>query len=253
MARHGPMVLATCRAVLKGEHDVEDAFQTTFLVLAKKAQSIRGGDTLGGWLHRVAYRAAVEVKAEAKKRRLREAEARAMAVSGASCPGHETGHDLRPVLHEEIDRLPESQRLPVVLCDLEGLTYDQAADQLRCTVPTLRCRLAKARQRLKGRLTRRGFAGPALGAALAAKGASASVPPVLIRSTVLVATGGPASSGVVLLTQVLLRKMLMTQIKFGTTAALAAVARLPPLSSPPAAGNPTTPSRPSTRRPTSPA
>ena len=74
--RHGPMVLATCRAVLNSEHDVEDAFQTTFLVLAKKAHSIRRGDTLAGWLHRVAYRAAVQVSVEAKKRRRKEAEAR---------------------------------------------------------------------------------------------------------------------------------------------------------------------------------
>ena len=157
VARHGPMVLATCRAVLKSEHDVEDAFQTTFLVLARKAHSIRAGDTLGGWLHRVAYRAAVQAGVEAKKRRRKEAEASAMAPFSASRPDLETDHELRPFLHEEINRLPESQRLPVVLCDLEGLTYNQAADQLRWTVPTLRCRLARARQRLKGRLLRRGF------------------------------------------------------------------------------------------------
>jgi Sigma-70, region 4 len=147
-----------------------------------------------------------------------------MAVSRASRPGHETEDDLRPVLHDEIDRLPESQRLPIVLCDLEGLTYDQAARQLRWTVPTLRCRLAKARQRLKCRLTRRGFVGAAAGAALAAKEARAVVPPVLMRSTVLAATGASASAGVALLTQVLLREMLMTKVKFVTTAAPAALA-----------------------------
>ncbi len=157
VARHGPMVLATCRAVLKSEHDVEDAFQTTFLVLAKKAHSIRGGDVLGGWLHRVAYRAAVQVSVEAKKRRRQEAELSAMGSRGASVPDHETDIDVRAILHAEIDRLPERQRLPVVLCDLDGLTYNQAADRLHWTVPTLRCRLARARKRLKGRLTRRGF------------------------------------------------------------------------------------------------
>ncbi len=136
VARHGPMVLATCRAVLKSEHDVEDAFQTTFLVLARKARSIKGGDALGGWLHRVAYRAAVQASVEAKKRRRKEAEASAMALSDASGPGLEGYHDFRPILHEEIDRLPESQRVPVVLCDLQGLTYSQAAEQLRSTVPT---------------------------------------------------------------------------------------------------------------------
>ena len=174
VARHGPMVLATCRAVLKNEHDVEDAFQTTFLVLAKKARSIRGGDALGGWLHRVAYRAGVQASVEAKQRRRKEAEASAMAPLECVTSRVRDRPRLRPILHEEIDRLPEGQRLPVVLCDLEGLTYEQAAEQLRWTVPTLRCRLAKARQRLKGRLTRRGFAAPAVGARLAAKGASAA-------------------------------------------------------------------------------
>ena len=111
-----------------------------------------------------------------------------------------------------------------MLCDLEGLTYDQAADRLRLTVPTLRCRLAKARQRLKGRLARRGFAAPAVAAVVAADGAQAAVPPLLLRSTVLVATSGSASSGVALLTQTLLREMLMTKIKLTATAALAALA-----------------------------
>ena len=170
VARHGPMVLATCRAILKNEHDVEDAFQATFLVLARKAGSIRGGDALGGWLHRVAYRASVQASVEAKKRRRKEAEAAAMAPSDTSHPGLGTDHDLRPILHEEIDRLPEAQRLPVVLCDLEGLTYEQAAEQLRWTVPTLRCRLSKARQRLKGRLTRRGAAVPVVGAPWSPRG-----------------------------------------------------------------------------------
>jgi RNA polymerase sigma factor (sigma-70 family) len=223
VARHGPMVLATCRAVLRNEHDVEDAFQTTFLVLARKAHSIRGGDVLGGWLHRVAYRAAVLASIEAKKRRRIETEAKAMAPLDASRPGLENDHDLRPILHEEIDRLPESQRMPVVLCDLEGLTYGQAAVQLRWTVPTLRCRLAKARQRLKGRLTRRGFAAPVVGAALVPGGARDAVPAALIRSTVLAATGGSASAGAAILTHILLRKMLMSKIKLTAKAALAAL------------------------------
>ena len=224
VTRHGPMVLATCRAVLRNEHDVEDAFQATFLVLAKKAHSVRGGDALGGWLHRVAYRASVQASVKARIRRRKEAEASAMATLDATRPAHPPDHDLRPILHEEIDRLPESQRLPVVLCDLEGLTYERAAEQLRWTEPTLRCRLAKARQRLKARLARRGITALAVGASLVPKGASASVPPALIRSTVLAATGGSASAGAALLAHTLLRGMLMTQIKFASMAALAAVA-----------------------------
>ena len=91
--RHGPMVLATCRAILKNEHDVEDAFQATFLVLARKAGSIRVGDALGGWLHRVAYRASVQASMEAKRRRRKEAEASAMAPSDASHPGLDADPD----------------------------------------------------------------------------------------------------------------------------------------------------------------
>jgi len=223
VARHGPMVLATCQAILKNEHDVEDAFQATFLVLARKAGSIREGDALGGWLHRVAYRASVQASVEAKKRRRKEAEAAAMARSDMSHPGRGSDHDQGSILHEEIDRLPEAQRLPVVLCDLEGLSYEQAAEQLRWTVPKLRCRLSKARQRLKGRLTRRGAAVPAVGAPLVAKGAATAVPAALSRSTVLAATGGPVSTGAAILSCTLLRGMLTNQIKLATTAALTAI------------------------------
>jgi RNA polymerase sigma factor (sigma-70 family) len=224
VARHGPMVLATCRAVLSSEHDVEDAFQTTFLILAKKARSLRGGDALGGWLHRVAYRAAVLASVEAKKRRRKETEASAMAPLDSAGSGRETDHDLRPILHEEVNRLPHRQRLPVVLCDLQGLSYAQAAEQLRWTLPTLRCRLAKARARLKGRMVRRGFGVAALSAALPSSEASAAVPAALMRSTVLAATGGPASAGAALLTHALLRKMLMTKIQLAFAAVVAALA-----------------------------
>jgi RNA polymerase sigma factor (sigma-70 family) len=218
VSRHGPMVLATCRAILKNEHDVEDAFQATFLILARKAGSIQGGDALGGWLHRVAYRSAVQASIEAKRRRRKEAEAQAMALPDASRP--DSTHDLGPILHEEVNRLPEALRLPVVLCDLEGLTYEQAAEQLRWTVPTLRCRLARARQRLRDRLTRRGLSAPAIPLVLAP---SAIVPPALVRSAVAAATGGAASAGAAAITQTLLRGMLMTKLKIVSTAALAAL------------------------------
>jgi RNA polymerase sigma factor (sigma-70 family) len=223
--RHGPMVLATCRAVLRNEHDVEDAFQATFLVLAKKAGSIKGAEALGGWLHRVAYRASVQASVQARKRRRKEAEASAMAPPDASRPALEVDHDLRPILHEEIERLPEGHRLPVVLCDLEGLTYEQAAEQLRWTVPTLRCRLAKARQRLKGRLTRRGLNPLAVGPFVVPKSSAlAIVPPALLKATVHAATGGSASAGAALLTHTILRGMLMTKLKIAGTATLASLA-----------------------------
>ena len=219
VARHGPMVLATCRAVLKNEHDVEDAFQATFLVLARKAHSVRGGEALGGWLHRVARRASVQAGVEAKRRRLKEAEASARRIPNRAEPDPE----LAALLHEEIDRLPESRRLPVVLCDLEGLTSEQAARHLRWTEPTVRHRLADARKRLKVRLTRRGVMAPTIGA-LVTSSASAAVPPLLARMTLSAATGGTASAGATLLAHIVLRGMLMTQIKIATTAALAALA-----------------------------
>jgi RNA polymerase sigma factor (sigma-70 family) len=215
IGRHGPMVLTICRAVLRNEHDVEDAFQATFLVLARKAGSIRGSEALAGWLHRVAYRASVQASVEQTRRRRKEAEA-AMARGNAS--GIDQQSELAALLHEEIDRLPESHRLPVVLCDLEDLTYEQAAEQLGWTVPTLRNRLAKARQRLKDRLARHGMIAPAIVAA------PASVPPALARMTLSAATGGSASAGATLLTHLILKGMLMTRLKLISTAALAALA-----------------------------
>ncbi len=223
VGRHGPMVWATCRAVLRNEQDAEDAFQATFLVLARKAGTVRGGEALGGWLHRVAYRASVEASVAARRRRRKEAEAAIMGPSDRLGPDPALDFDIRPVLHQEIDRLPEGQRLPVVLCDLEGLTYEQAAERLGWTVPTVRTRLAKARRRLKGRLIRRDVTVAAVAAALVPVAVAAAVPAALIRSTVLAATGGTATAGAALLTRTLLEGMLMTKLKFAATAALAAV------------------------------
>ncbi|WP_435011014.1 sigma-70 family RNA polymerase sigma factor [Tundrisphaera lichenicola] len=222
IGRHGPLVLTTCRAVLKSEHDVEDAFQATFLVLARKAGSVQGVESLGGWLHRVAYRASLQLAREESRRRRKEAEASAMTFPVASHPGPDP--EWKPILHEEIDRLPKSQRLPVVLCDLESLTYQQAADQLGWTVPTLRCRLARGRQKLRDRLSRRGITASAVVALMAGSSASGSiVPALLVRSTVAAGTRGVTSAGVLALTQIILRGMLMTKIQMGTTALLAAL------------------------------
>jgi RNA polymerase sigma factor (sigma-70 family) len=211
--RHGPMVLTICRAVLKNEHDSEDAFQATFLVLARKAGSIRGADALGGWLHRVAYRASVQAGIEAANRRRKEAEAQAMAAQIS--PKAANDQELQTLLHEEINRLPESQRLPIILCDLEGLTYEQAANQLQWTIPTLRNRLARGRQNLKTRLTRQGLMVPAIAGL-------ASVPPSLLKTSLSAATGGAISTGASLLARILLKGMLMTKLKVAGTLVIAA-------------------------------
>jgi RNA polymerase sigma factor (sigma-70 family) len=219
VARHGPMVLATCRAILRHEHDVEDAFQATFLILAKRASSVRAGDALGGWLHRVAYRVAMEASAAATQRHRRESGALAMAMTIPSRMDSGLEPDVRAIVHEEIDRLPDRHRLPVVLCDLEGLTYEQAAGRLRWTVPALRCQLAKARQRLRDRLRRRGVTG----AALASSNASAAVPASWAESVVVAATGGASSLAAVAISQTTRRGMLMTKLKIVTAAALVIV------------------------------
>jgi RNA polymerase sigma factor (sigma-70 family) len=220
VARHGPMVLATCRAVLHREHDIEDAFQAAFLVLARKAGSIRAGAALGGWLHRVAYRIAVQASREAKRRR-RESEMLAMAPPVPTHPRPEAQLELHSLVHEEIERLPERHRLPMVLCDLEGLTYEQAAARLRWTVPALRCRLARARQRLRERLTRRGVTGAAPGVMAAA---ASPVPAAWARAAVAAATGGTTSAAALALSRVIIRGMLMTQLKLATSAGLAVLA-----------------------------
>jgi len=167
VGRHGPMVLGTARAVLKDSHAAEDAFQAAFVALARRARTIRGGEALGGWLHRVAYREAVRAGSEAGRRRA--AERRAAEARRAIDPDLA---DLRATVHAEVDRLPEAFRLPVVLCDLQGLTKGQAAHHLGWTEATVRGRLERARRMLRDRLSRRGF-GLTFGLAVAAFGREA--------------------------------------------------------------------------------
>ncbi len=188
--RHGQMVLGTCRSVLRDPHDAEDAFQAVFLVLFRKAGSIRGKASIGGWLHRVAIRIAVQSNGAAARRRVEERGAGALRRSSTMPDAACAGDELRCVLDAEIDRLPERYRLPVVLCHLEGLTRAEAAQRLRWSEGTVRSRLAKARQILQSRLTRRGVVCPAglLGAALARE-ASAAVPEGWINATVEAASG----------------------------------------------------------------
>jgi RNA polymerase sigma factor (sigma-70 family) len=152
--RHGPMVLAVCRSVLDESHDVEDAFQSTFLVLVQSAPTIRQGASLGPWLHRVALRVSQRARATATQRRARE--------KRRSRSEAEPDRDLseivsRPIIHEELNRLPDRDRLPLVLCYLEGKTNEQAAAQLRWPVGTVKGRLWRARGQLRDRLSRRGL------------------------------------------------------------------------------------------------
>jgi RNA polymerase sigma factor (sigma-70 family) len=224
--RHGGLVLGVCRRVLDDEHDAEDAFQATFLVLAQKAGAIRKGESVGSWLYGVAYRIALRVRSDLARRRACEQEA--AAIPPLDPIAEVVWRDVRPVLDEELNRLPARYRDPVVLCYLENKTNGEAARLLGWTRGTVSGRLARARELLRGRLARRGLglSGGVLVAALA-QGTAAAVPPALGSSTVkaaaLVAAGSAASAGLVsapvaAMTEGVLHAMWLTKLK--CTAAL---------------------------------
>ncbi len=212
VARHGPMVLGTCRRMLGDGHDVEDAFQATFLVLARKAGSIRDADRLGPWLHGVARRVARRARAQSARRRAFEGpggEAHAVAV--ADGPAGPEADELRSALDEELGRLPEKYRAPLVLCYLEGLTHDEAAGRLRWPVGTVRSRLAGGRDRLRGRLARRGLSPSA---ALPAGPPAAHLPAPLLTTTVrLATTAGTPSAHVASLAKGAMIAMMTSKLK----------------------------------------
>ncbi|QEH35972.1 ECF RNA polymerase sigma factor SigE [Aquisphaera giovannonii] len=186
VARHGPMVLGVCRRLLRDERDAEDAFQATFLVLARRAAAIGDASRLGGWLHGVAHRVAVRARAQASRRFVYEQSAEEPVEPAAEDPelGAMERRELAAIVDEELSRLPATLRDPVVLCYLEGLTHDEAAGQLRWPVGTVRSRMARARRVLRARLARRGVvvdeAAIAPGLALA----RATVPPDWLAATV---------------------------------------------------------------------
>ncbi len=157
--RHGPMVFRACRAILHDPHASEDAFQATFLVLSRKAAGLWVRGSLGPWLMAVACRVASAARAEARRRRVHERKAAELAATAADDASWD---DRDAILHEELGRLPEKYRTAVVLCDLEGLTQEQAARQLGWPAGTVRSRLSRGRDQLRGRLSRRGLAPPAI-------------------------------------------------------------------------------------------
>ncbi len=224
LCRHGPMVLGVCRRVLDDPHDVADAFQTTFLILVKKARSIRDRDVLGTWLHGVARRVAVRAKVNARRRRTRErsgAEGLDVVQPGAD---RSDADELRSLIDAELERLPLRYRQPVILCDLEGQTHEQAAMQLGCPVGTVKSRLSRGRDQLRSRLVRRGVAPSAsLLASMLIPESAHAVPVELIQQTLGAATrlaagnaiaAGTSSAGVVTLFKGVLRSMLITKLKY---------------------------------------
>jgi RNA polymerase sigma factor (sigma-70 family) len=183
VARHGPMVLGTCRAVLRDANAAEDAFQATFLVLVRRARSIRGHESLAGWLHRVAYRVAVE--ANRSERRRRDEERTAGTSRALAYEPDEPNDDLRALIHAELERLPRSLRMPIVLCDLAGLSREEAAAALNSTEGSVRGRLARGRSKLRARLTQRGVAlsAAALAAALNREASASALPKTWLDAT----------------------------------------------------------------------
>src|SRR5262249_42599616 len=156
LRRHGPMVLGVCRRVLHNDADAEDAFQATFLVLVRKAASVRPRGLVGNWLYGVAYRTALKARAMNAKRRVKESAAGQNLRPGAQPDAH--GFDLQGVIDQEVNRLPAKYRAALLLCDLEGKTRAEAARQIGCPEGTIATRLVKARSLLARGLSRRGVA-----------------------------------------------------------------------------------------------
>jgi RNA polymerase sigma factor (sigma-70 family) len=232
--RLGPMVLGLCRRMLRDPRDIEDAFQATFLVLVRKAPAIRDRDRLSSWLYGVAYRVARRARARTLRRRDREATVGVPEV--AAKPAEPGRPEIDPMLDQEIRRLPERYREPLVLCYLRGRTHDQAAEDLRCPVGTVRSRMARGRALLKKRLTRRGFAPTVLAAlsggdvTLPARLLVSTVPPPMAAATVRAALGfgsssilkaGAAAATSVVLAQGVLTTMKLAQLKWIGLVALA--------------------------------
>jgi RNA polymerase sigma factor (sigma-70 family) len=230
VALHGPMVWRVCQGVLPDSHAAEDAFQATFLILVRKARSIRHRDALASWLYGVARRVAVRAKTNATLRRRHEGQGAEMNAKPIPSSDPSRREQLE-VLHQELDRLPEKYRAAVVLCHLEGRTHAEAARLLKCPISTVSIRVARARELLRDRLTRRGLALPAAlaGVTLLSETASAAIPKGLAESTInvamQVATGkatvaGVVSAAVAQLTEGVIKTMSMTKLTVIATGVL---------------------------------
>src|SRR5262245_47472068 len=226
--RHGPMVLGVCQRVLRNAHDVDDAFQATFLVLVRKAHSIVPRENVANWLFGVAYRTALKARMLMAKRGSQGRHMRAAADRAGR--EEKLWQDVLPLLDEELAWLPERYRTPIVLCDLEGKTRKEAARQLGWPEGTVAGRLARGRVLLAERLRRRGVVVPGgLLAVLLVQRGTAGCVPALVRATVQTALAytGFAAAGAVppkvaVLTQGVLRTMLLSKLKMSGAVALLA-------------------------------
>jgi RNA polymerase sigma factor (sigma-70 family) len=222
LRRHGAMVWSVCRRVLGNVHDADDAFQAAFLVLVRKADSVRPREAVGNWLYGVAYRTALEARCRIARRRAKELSLR--DVPTPESKPEEPWQELWPILDRELSRLADKYRLPIVLCDLEGRSRKEVAQQLAIPEGTLSSRLATARKKLAARLTRLGFAvsSVSLAALLTGSTATAGMGQTLFTTTTkaaLVVAAGPAAvAGVVSatvssLTEGVVKTMFIAKIK----------------------------------------
>src|SRR5262249_39281058 len=213
--RHGPLVYGVCRRVTGDHHLAEDAFQAVFVVLAAKAGSVRPRSALPSWLYGVAHRGALRARTMRDRRRRRETPVETVPERASPVADGAEVADLVAVLDEEIARLPECQRVPVVVCELEGRSRQEAAAQLGISEGTLSSRLARARKALAARLRRRGIMPSAAGLTAAfAQLASGGVPNELVSKTVACAIApGPVPAAVAVLSHGVLRVMFVQKLK----------------------------------------
>lgn len=230
--KFGPMVRNVCGQILRNSHDIDDAFQATFIVFAKKAHSIRKKDSIGSWLYGVALRTALRLKSQGQNRTQQELEAASM---------QEQSYDQDPqqmeniqMLHKELDELPEKYRAPIVLCYLNGKSYQEAASELKLSYDETRGKLERGRELLRERLGKRGVVYTSVTlAAVLSTSSNAAVPATLIQSTSQAAmafTGGKlAAAGVVsksieVLTREVLEGIFMEKLKMVALSSIAALA-----------------------------
>src|SRR5262245_39921228 len=227
VARHGSMVLRVCRRVLNHEQDAEDAFQATFLILARHTGSIRKREAVASWLYGVAYRTAMKAKRGAARRRNHEARVRTVTPQPARSP---TWDEVQAVLDEEVQGLPQHYRQAFVLCVLEGKSGPETAVELGCKEGTVKSRVNRARQQLQRKLTRRGInlatllAAVSVADSVAQASMSAPLAQATIRLGLLVAAGEPAAGvippHIAALAAGVTRAMFLTRTKIATNALL---------------------------------